>query len=1121
MSNNFSLQFALAAVILVLAGAPPLAAQNVVTTGQIRGRISDEAGAPVVSATVVARNVETGLERGAITDRDGIYIVRLLPPGHYEIRAEVIGYQPTTLPPTRVAIGQTSTANIVMRTQAVALEAIEVIGERQVLDVTDGGVVQLVGQQQIETLPSLGRDFVDFIGLSGFVAPDPDVTTGGQFALAGARPSGTNVQIDGVDANNLFFGENRGGSRIPFVFSLESIREFQIITNGFDVEHASYSGGIVNVVTRGGTNEWEGTAYVNYRGDALTGDPFIIEPTNRDLTTDYEVQQFAGRLSGPIVKDQAHFLVSVDGQRRREPQLPLTLAELAPGGSGENAVLEEQMQQFFEILEQQYGVGNSGAGFQPFETTNDAITLFGRIDWSLSQNHRLTLRHNYSNFSNDREFNANFDFEYGLSRAERIQDVSNSLVAELQSVLGPSTYNVFRFQWANEERPRDGRDIRPTLSVRLPARHRQNDLLRYGGTFVAFNNNLEERKFQFINTFTHVFGQHTLKLGGSAMFTRILNQFQAPMSGPAGRQSAGEFLFNNMDDFAAFRPSLYIRPMQLGGGISRAEFDVADWGVFLQDEWRVTPKLTATLGVRYDNETFADDPDRLVDVERAFGYPTGSAPVDDNNISPRFSLAYDVYGDGRAVARAGAGYFYGRVPFVLGGNVMQTVLPIVELSCAGSALEGDPDAPPAVVDYRNWSRGGADNPISCLESSGATGLPTYSTWSPDFELPEIFKANLGYEQLLSDRARISLDLLYSRTTNEFSVRNLNLRDPQFTLDHEGGRRIFTPASVFDPSGGNAPNARRNTRFGDVFVNFNDGRAEAIIGTLRASYAFSPAWRFEGSYTFARGWDNISDSCCTAGELHGDPTVGEFGPNDLGGIGDFERSWGRTDYQRDHTFVVSGFGRLPLGIDVAAFWRLQSGRPWTPEVSGDINGDGVSFNDRPFVFRPEDVPLNPATFGSDPEADQRARYAAILAKHDCVGDHVGGIVERNTCRYPWTNQLDLRLTRRFDTFQGQRLELQLDMFNVVNGIGQLLCDEDERKEDPIDGACGWGRVNGIFGANRNLLFVSGFDQATNRILYSVPRADATTPSRTQFAKEGVRGSNLLLQFQAQIGVKYFF
>ncbi len=1081
-----------------LAPAASASAQNVSTTGQIRGVVRQQSGEPSDAVVIRAVNQSTGLERTALSNSEGRYLIALLPPGTYTVTTELIGFASSERSDVPVTLGQTTSLDFVVAVQAIALEGIEVSTERNQIDAAGANVAQLVSVEDIESLPSLGRDFVDFIELSGFVTSDPGETTGGQFSIAGQRPSGTNVQIDGVDANNSFFGENRGGSRIPFVFSLESIDQFQIITNGFDVEYGNYSGGIVNVVTRGGTNEFEGTVYGNFRNDALIASGFQNESAGN-----FETQQYSARISGPLVRDKAHFLLSLDGQRRREPQVPLTIDNQDPAVSGD-------IQRFFEILENQYGVENAAGGFEPFETTNDAITLFGRVDWNLNQNHRLTLRHNFSDHGNLREYNDFFDFSYGVSRAESFESLSNSFVAELQSVISDNAYNVFRFQWANENRPRRGQDVRPALTVRVPGvealRSNDDGLLRYGGTFVAFQNLLEERKLQFIDNFTYTLGDHTIKAGGNALFTTAFNRFQAPMTGISGNQSAGEFGFDSLDDFAAGNPSVFLRPFQQGERIPGDEFDVVEWSAFLQDEWRVNDKLTATLGLRFDQQSFDTNPDPVADIESAFGFTTGIAPTDSDNISPRLSLAYDLNADGRQVLRAGAGYFFGRIPLVLGGNVIQTQRPIVELRCEGEA--GSPDAPPSVTDFPNWSTDGSDNPFGCRGGSDAViPTPTYTVWSDDFEYPETFRANVGFESVLGANSRFSVDLLYSAGYNQYNVRNLNLRPEQFRIAGED-RPVFTPIGVFAPGDDNAVNSRINTDFSEVYAVFSDGQNRAYLANVELSRNFGGGTRLTGSYTFNRAYDNISSSCCTSNSLYGDPVVGATSPNDLGGPGDTDKAWGISQFSRDHSFILSGQIRLPFGIDLSGFWRLTSGRRFTPVVDGDLNGDGLDDNDLPFVYSAANLPL--ASAGTPDEAAERATYASILESNACLSGQVGSYAQRNSCTGPWENRLDLRLSRSIQTFPGQRAELQLDLFNVINGVGSLLCDDANRADDPFAGSCGWGRITTVTG--RDILSISSFDRENRTYRY---RVDDT------FGEERTLGTNLLLQFQAQIGLRYYF
>ncbi len=1074
MPSRFGPGTLLATLALILL---PLVGSAQTTTGGVRGTVTAEDGSPLAGAVVTATNESTGLARSSLTNEDGRYMVMLLPTGDYTVRVDILGYQSGEATAVEVDAGNNSVANFVLPIQVVELEGIAVTANPAALDVTSGSVTQMVQRAEIEALPSLGRDFTNYITLSGLVAPDPGTTTGGKFSIAGQRASQTSIQIDGVDANNAFFGENRGGSRIPFVFSLESIDEFEIITNGYDIEYGQYSGGIVNVVTRGGGNEFEGTAYLNYRGDAFTSTGFDDIAPN-----DYSVTQFAGRISGPFIRDKLFYLFSLDGQIRREPQAPVSAGYYGPGGQAENPTVAAEVERFQDILENNYGINDAASGYQRFNTSNDIITLFGRLDWTINDEHRLSVRHNYAHHNNESEWNPNFDFIYGESRAEDLLSRSHSFVSELQSVFNDQTYNVLRFQIADERRPRSGRELRPALIVNLS----DNQQIGYGGTFASFNNNLEETKFELIDHLTLVRGNHTLKFGGGLLYTNILNQFII--------RGSGDYRFNSLDEFEAFQPSFFTRNIYTGGDIPLSKFDVMEGSLSVQDEWAINRNLTATFGLRYDVGRFLDDPPRIVDVESAFGFPTGLAPNDDNNISPRVALAWDVNADGRSVVRAGAGYFYGRTPYVLGGNVLQTDRPQVTVNCGGSILDGDPDAPPPVTPYSGWSSSGWDNPRVCAGGPNQSGVPGYTFWQPDFEYPETFKANLGYAQELFSGTQVSVDLLFSESTNLYTVRNINLRDAQFQLAGEEGRRVFKPEGEFDPTTSGSPvPSYLNTDFAPVYVNYNDGRARTFAATFEVVQPLFQTTTLRGSYTYTNSYDNSSYSCCTASSGHGDPTVGAYGPNDIGGIGDKSRAWGPSDFMRTHTFIIAGNTQLPYGFSLSGSWRIQSGQPFTPEMQGDVNGDGVNYNDRPFIFAPEDLPL--ASAGTPAEAEEREAYRDILARNSCLGDYVGQIVPRGTCRMPRTNQLDLRIQWEFPSVSGQRGAVQLDLFNVLNGINN-----------------DWGRWMGVFGSDRNLLVPVEYDSVNNRVLYEVYE---------DFGRESVRGANLLLQFQAQLGFRYYF
>jgi hypothetical protein len=646
-------------------------------------------------------------------------------------------------------------------------------------------------------------------------------------------------------------------------------------------------------------------------------------------------------------------------------------------------------------------------------------------------------------------------------------------------------------QYSKEDRPREAQDRKPELRV---TNVNDGRAFAWGGANISFRNRLVEDKAQVVNNATIDFGTHTFKVGTNNIFAWYRNDFWL--------NGSGFYTFDNLKALEEGRPSRYTRNVRADGTPPTATFATQDYSVYGQDEWRVTPRLTATLGVRYDLSRYGKTPGRVIDAERAFGLETGIAPLDKNNISPRVSLAWDRRGDATEVFRAGGGLFYGRLPGVLGSNVGITDVPLLALDCSGSIADGDANAPPSIDGYRNLPLDGLGNPTNCAGAAGIGGVPEYSFWTRGFEIPETWRGNLGYERELNEKTRVSVDFLVTATNKLYSIRNMNLRPALFSLPSEGNRQIFVPAGRFNPSQSAGTDRLLNTDFGNVFTNHYDGRAASQAVTINMDRRLGSSSSLRGSYTWSRAHDNTSFSCCTSFEGFTQTQIGAFGPNDIGAAGDTDKGWGPSAFVRNHTFILSGFTRLPWGFRVSGIWRLQSGTPWGPEQGGDLNGDGVSFNDRPFIYAPDDLPVFVAANATPARRDSivtatRASYAAILRDNDCIGDYVGQIIPRGTCRQPWFNRLDLSIRKGIGVMRtGQQLELQVDLFNVLNGINR-----------------DWGRYEAVTTSSRNLLSPQAYNAETQKIEYTVP---AST-----FGQERALGAALLLQFSAQLGIRYTF
>jgi len=1070
-----ALGVALAAAFVVPSEA---AAQEGLTTGAIQGRITDNTGEPLAAASVVVTNAETGTARTVETNAEGRYTVGFLRSGRYTVRAEFPPLEPIELGPFRVSIGDTRVVNVGL--QPIEVEAIVArVGPENQVDVTRGGVTELVDEEQIENLPTLGRDFTDFINLSGLVSPAPEVGTGGQFSLGGGRTSATNVQIDGVDANNSFFGENRGSSRIPFTFSLESIKEFQIVTNGFDVEFGNYTGGVVNVVTKGGTNEFQGSGFFFGRDEALTGRTF-----DGQEPVDFSSQQFGFRFSGPIVRDKAHFYVSLDGQQKDQPTFALVPDVWCPPDRG--GCTPERLDAFFDefrsIMNEVYGLSSSelDANLGTFEETEDNLAIFARVDWQLNDRHMLTVRNNYTDFEN---LNDRVNPEEALTHGGAFEDEFNSFVTELTSVLGERSqgYNTFRFQWSDETRPRPGNSLLPEFDIEPVFEFQGEEIelpasdIEFFGDGIVFANQLDEEKFQFVDNLTWSLGEagrHTLKAGTNNIFSEIGNLFWL--------FGNGDYSFESLDDLRNRTPERFRRNLLETGEAPFAEFNVSEWSFYVQDEWQVNDRFLLSLGLRYDTDVFEDEAADNVALREAFAemgrdISTADVPEDRNNWGPRVSFTYDFRGNETSVLRGGVGLLYGRAPFVLHGNVMQSVPPLLSIDCR------DDEVPPP--DVQSFPADGSGNPTSCVDGGELGGVPQFSLWDEDFENPQSWKLNVGYEQVLENGWRMGVDLLYGKTTNNFNVQNINLTDPVFFTAIDN-RPVFS--SRFSVDRFFTGRSRANPDFAEVFFNTDDAESEATSLTFKLGRRFEETGlRFDASYTFNNIWDNTSFFCCTASEGFRTKEIGAHNPNQIGDEGDEDNgTWGHADFERRHVFILSGTWQAPLGFEVSGIWRSQQGTPYSLIVEGDINGDGQAFNDRAPVF-------DNLVFETPEDA---AAWQALLAgggddAGECLRDELGRVARRNTCNNPWFHSVDLHIGKEFVLPRGA-FELTADLFNVLNGL-----DDD------------WGQFNVVDNAP---LEKEGLDD-NDAIIYSV---------NDQFGEESPLPFTQL-QFQAQLGVRYRF
>src|SRR5258705_2153101 len=498
MPRNFLLPRLFVLLACVLMFGIVAFAQSQATTGNIEGRVLDPNGAVVPNAAVTATNSATGLEKTANTDGEGNYRIILLPPGTYTVKATATGLAsgPTHV---TVTVGSQSPLDISVYVAGTNVGEVIVTAEAPVVETTRTSVATTINQTSIENLPINGRNFQDFSTLSPGVIRDP---RGGDLSVGGQRGTFNSLQVDGVDNNNTFFGQalGRGGVRPPYQFSEESVQEFQVNQNGFSAEFGRAGGAVINVVTKSGTNDFHGGAFEYFRDESLnSNDPVTKANQARRLPTPLpnkrpalRINQFGGRLGGPIKQTKAFFFFTYDGQRSNVPQV-LDVPGLGTAPAGALAILQPKLNT--------YPVGRKQDVF------------LGKVDISLTSNNQLSLRYNHQGFTGVNNEN-NGPLSAGEQSGNSLVQ-SDSLSGTLTSTLPHRLVNEFRFQLARDKEPGQANSDQPEAFINTGA-----------GNLNLGRNNFSPRettikRVQLIDNLSYLKGKSNYKFGIDVNFDRI------------------------------------------------------------------------------------------------------------------------------------------------------------------------------------------------------------------------------------------------------------------------------------------------------------------------------------------------------------------------------------------------------------------------------------------------------------------------------------------------------------------------------------------------------------------------------------------------------------------------
>ncbi|MCH7412302.1 carboxypeptidase regulatory-like domain-containing protein [Belliella sp. R4-6] len=1028
------------------------------TNATVSGLVLDDSNEPLIGANVLVRNESTGFEAGTVTGVDGRFQLQQLPLGKpYSITVSFIGFNTQKL--TGYQLNQGDRINLDLKLDYGSSDLAEVVvsGDSFKNQVDKLGAVTAIDSKQIKNLPTEGRNFTNLTALS-------PLQGGGGLNLGGQRRTSTNVTLDGVNARNQLTAGEIG--RGPYTVSIEAIREFEVATNSYDVTQGRQAGGALNAVTKAGTNTLEGSAFAYHRNDNLAS-PYDIRGNRREVA--FNNTQWGFSLGGPIVKDKLHFFTVFDRQDAGEP---VFIADIRNEDDERRLrIRKDTLDKFIDVARRLYGVGQEQQVGE-FSRKTVANTFFARLDWQINKRNKLTIRNNYTDWSNP--FSVNDNTAINLSEVNGdFTSKENSLLFSLRTIVNPNTTNELKVQFQHAERAF-------TVNRQLPATNMPRAIVRVVSPFPTENNpnaiqttnvqiggqrflpetNLEQQ-IHIVNSTYMQRGKFNFTFGTDNMVTYLETLLSSEQN--------GRFFYNSLQDFENNNPFRYAREVPLQG-LPVVKQTVVDLSAFAQMEVNPHRDVNLVAGLRYDATMFMDEAAFNPSVFNELGIRTDNRPADFKNLQPRVQVSWDIKGKNTDVLKFGAGIFAAQPHYYAQVNNIQNSGAML----AAIDVQGELVPEADFIGYRN----GVPAPGI---PEGADFISTINSVSDDFRVPNTFKANLNYNKLLGNRYRLGANIIYSYTFNNYVYLERNLVDePFFRLENEANRGVFVPANTIGQNGQtNWLNSRKSNDVGRVLELNSVGAGYQYALILDGSMRIGKDGYLTASYTFNQAFDNTSYNCCVANTSTFLPVVDDSR----------RLNWAYSDNQFKHKIVLNGASPTWKGFTMGATLIGVSGSRYSFLVSnGSLQGDFPLNNALAFVFDPND-PNTPDNI--------RDGYNAILddpntseSTKKYLRESFGKIAERNGGENPMFFNLDLRLLKQINIAGTHRFELSGDVFNFMN----LLNKE-------------WG-VNNNLGSSRNLQSIRGFDQDTRQYVYNVEQGVGVLP---------INGT----PWRIQLGLRYSF
>jgi outer membrane receptor protein involved in Fe transport len=850
-------------------------------TSTLRGVVVDQSGSVIPGATVSVANQATGLNRRSMTtNSDGEYVFTSLIPGSYRITIEAQGFKKTTQENFLLAVGETRELKIALQAGGVN-ETVNVTAEAPIIATTSKEIGGHINQRTLVELPTITRNFIGFVGLLPGVVPNISTESFGSDSINinGQDSRNNNFLLDGANNNDDVIGQRAGGQTRT---ALETVQEFQVLTNQFDAQYGRTSGAIINAITKSGTNQFHGSG-IGFFQDGAFNAKNRFGVLNNAESPEIHLRQFGGTIGGPIKRDFAHFFFGIERT---------TIAE--------GVVVNIPARPEFNTT-----------------TTEDtkALNTSIRLDMQPAQNHQIAGRWVREHSP---QFNQIIPIVVGansldvtLDARREEDDTDQTVVGSWTAVVTPNLLNDLRINFTQED-----------VAFANPAFNSGQSMAELPPTllfpsFAAQQSNVAQARvnnsYRLADTVNWTRSSHSFKFGLEYNYVTADNLTEDSLN--------GQFTFPTNLPFNAADPRTYPERLQIRvPGAQKFVVIAHNPSVFAQDAWKVNRNLTLNLGLRYDYESISHDK---------------------NNFSPRVGFAYDLGGEGKTVIRAGFGYFYQNTPFEL-ITAFRTARPLSDSFIRAFPLNtADPGPRAGQFPTDPTLVKGPVIDRALIQSLVGSGLllpnPTPTVDQKDRRMAYSRSVSAGFQRQLAPSLALTVDYIHQDAIDQLISVNLNA-GTRATTDSASAitRRYRTLGEVIDNTFVEVDTKFfRDQPFSTVNVTnvtsiINEGRAKYDALQVSLDKRLSRGLDFKLSYTLSKGRGNTSGN--------GVQAAGFQLLDDLR----LDLSEGPSAFDRRHNFVFSGYYEIPRtrGLIVSGVLRSLSGSPFTiinSRVDADQNG----------------------------------------------------------------------------------------------------------------------------------------------------------------------------------------